>query len=345
MKGLLNILFLLTVTTSIAQKKYVPFIFETAETKLIGEKVKMLDKDLFGVFIPSETTEDSSKIIVDQKGIYFLNSQNEAGEFFYNTSNSDHILYKEEGHYWLFKKREEEKYELYHLNISRKEYKYKNGWWEPVMMEEELVEELLDYYKVEKIKAKYKEGVFHLNELDEEMLVYVVNKNEQQLSFKVDQNFTVYVKSPDCVDGHVVEKFEENQYDQLTINVKGELTNTGLMDQLVIDESGMYSTDGETKMYVFKPDDPNYVLKKIDNYGYVALIKMENEFYHVLIFKPSNRQINFSAIKESHDHGFYSESEYRVDQGERLYLLCDLNRYLKFGIDKANGYNGTRLHW
>ena len=96
MKGLLNILFLLTVSTSFAQKKYTQFSFESADTKLIGEKVKMLDEDLFGVFIPKEKTAEQSKVIIDQKGIYFLNDKNEPGEFFYSASNSDHVLYKEE---------------------------------------------------------------------------------------------------------------------------------------------------------------------------------------------------------------------------------------------------------
>jgi len=345
MKGLLNILFLMTVSVSFAQKKYAQFSFESAETGLIGDKVKMLDKELFGVFIPREATPEKSKIIVDQKGIYFLNDKNEAGEFFYSASNADHILYNEEGHYWLFKKQEDGTFTLYQLNISRKEYKYKAGWWEPVLMDAELVEELLDYYKAEKIKVKFKDDVLHMKELDEEMLVYVEKTNPEKVVFDVDQKFSVYIKSPDCVEGNLVETFEENQYDELSLNLKGELKNTGLMDKLVIDATGMYSTDGDKKFYVFKPDDPNYVLKKIDNYGYVALIKMENEFYHLLIIKPSNRQINFLAIKESHDHGFYSDSEHRVDQGERLYLLCDLTKYLKFGVDKANSYNGNRMHW
>jgi len=347
MLRILNIVFLLSVSVSFAQKKYVHFSFESSETKFIGEKVKVLDEELYGVYIPEAPSAEMVKIIIDQSGIYYLNDKMERSTDLYTTSSADHILYKDETNYWLFKKSEGAKsYRLFKMQLSRKEYKSRLSYFEPVMMEEEFVEELMDFYHEEKVKAKYKDGVVALKEIDEEMLVYVVTSTEKK-RFSPDPAFTVYVKSPDCISGNIIEKFEDNQFDELKMTVKPVHQGTGLQEKIVIDASGMYSctASGDNKSYIFKPDDANYILKKIDRYGYVALIKTENEFYRMIIFKPSNKQISFSAIRENADHGFYSESESRVAKGARVYLLCELNKYLKYGIDRAGTYNGTRLHW
>ncbi|MCG8576120.1 MAG: hypothetical protein MI810_14615 [Flavobacteriales bacterium] len=349
MLRILNILFLFGVTISFAQKKeVVHFSFVSAETNLIGEKVKKIDEELYGVYIPNNPSADLFKIVIDQRGIYYLNNKMQRAGDFYNPVDANHVLYKEEGVYWLFKKESEEDktYKLYSININRKQYAHRSGLYESVVMEADLVEELMDFYKAEKIKAKFKDGVIALPELDEEMLAYKVSSPDKQ-GFTTDKAFSVAIKDADCVGGKVVTEIESNQYDQLSRYVEPEHKSTGLQMKLVIDESGMYTTNaqGENAVYIFKPNDENYALKKIDRFGYVALMKQKNGFYRLLIFKPNGQNIEFSAIKEGMDHGFFSDSENRLDNGQRLYLLCDLDKYLKYGTQAAGSYAGSRTHW
>ena len=349
MKGLLNILFLTCFITSLAQNNtHQDFVVKYPGFTELGQKVNALKPEFYGLFLNAPASNDSAKLVIDEKGIYFLDASMHASTFFYEVSNEDHVLFYDDAVYWLFKKNEEEDYyKLYEISVTARPGLPAKGYVSLVNILAEDKDDFLQECKDFKVKAKDKGGLVYLDSLQNDLFFYH-KSNPQEFTFSTDPALDVVVKAIDCSPGKPHQWLDSAQYDILKLDkAMTDQRGNSVNEYLVIDESGIYSypeSDHAAILYLYKPNDPNYAFQKIEG-GYLTLRRRPSGYFDLTVISMKGKNASLSELKLE-NHAFYSLSEKGIMDGVTTYFLCnELEKYLLYGLAEKGSFTGNKFHW
>ncbi len=350
MKRAVKVIFLLGWTFSFAQTaNELSFQFSSSDYSKIGKKVTGLNQDVWGVFLGDAADDSRAKLVIDESGIYFLNNAMQKSVVVYDTSNTESVLYQDQGKYWLFAKSTEadKLFTFYEIAVVRKPGMTPSGYISPMVMTADKLTDFLEECKNEGIKVKAKDNVVALDSLNP-ILFHYYRPSAQKISVNIDPAFDVVIESPQCSAGKEQKWLDTAQYDVLKLN-------SALTDQrgkpvdefLVIDKSGIFTfAEGKKDQphYLYKIGDANYAFQKTAN-GYLTFQKLASGHYDMVVIMPKGKLVQLFELKRE-SHAFFSLSKNKVINGVVTYFICnELEKYLLYGKAGKGDYTGSKFHW
>lgn len=351
MKRALKVIFLFCITVSYGQNVVESkFLFTSSSTSEIGNRVTVINPDLWGIYLCNSTHDDSAKLVVGEEGILFLNKQLTTSIVVWDPADESQVLYQDQGRYWIFRKKDAgaKLFSLYEIHLVHKTGVPKTGFInEASLLTETDVEDFLADCKSDGIKARTKDNIIYLDSLND-LFFSFYKQSPKRLILNQDPSLDVVIESLECSPGKDQKWLDSAQYDVMKLDVALKDQHGNPVDGfLVIDKTGIFMSAegrGSQAHYLYKRDDENYAFQKVDG-GYLMFQKLPSGYYDMVMITLKGTKAQLFEIKRE-SHSFFSLTKNKVVNGIVTYFICDeLAKYLLYGKASMGDYTGSKFHW